>query len=164
MSLAKRLLETLSVPVAVGHAELLISASIGVALYPNDGQTTEDLLRNADTAMYRAKADGKATCRFFEADMDAALEARRRLEGRLRKAVLEGKLEVAFQPLVRSDNHVPVGFEALVRWKNEELGSISPAQFIPVAEETGLIVPLGGWWCARRASKRHAGQCLFASR
>jgi diguanylate cyclase (GGDEF)-like protein len=145
MSLAERLLDTLQAPIRVTDAEVVISASIGVALFPEDGRTTEELLRNADTAMYRAKADGKATYRFFEAQMDAALEARRRLEFRLRQAIAEGQLEVAFQPLVSSTDHRPVGFEALVRWHDAELGVISPTDFIPVAEETGLILPLGAF-------------------
>ncbi len=143
MTLAERLLDALSMPIRLADAEVAVSASIGVALYPDDGFTADELLRNADTAMYRAKADGKATCRFFEAQMDAALEARRRLETRLRQAVVEERLEVAFQPLVSSDDHRPLGFEALVRWNDDELGSISPADFIPVAEETGLIIAIG---------------------
>ncbi|WP_018229101.1 bifunctional diguanylate cyclase/phosphodiesterase [Methyloversatilis universalis] len=143
MALAERLLETLQTPIRLADAEVAISASIGVALYPDDGATTEDLLRNADTAMYRAKADGKATCRFFEAQMDAALESRRRLEFRLRHAITSETLEIAFQPLVGSRDGHPVAFEALVRWNDAELGYISPADFIPVAEETGLILPIG---------------------
>ncbi|MCW5623886.1 MAG: EAL domain-containing protein, partial [Burkholderiales bacterium] len=143
MTLAERLIEALQAPIRVADAEVTISASIGVALFPEDGQTIEDLLRNADTAMYLAKADGKATCRFFEAQMDAALEARRRLEARLRQAVANDKLQVAYQPLVDSESHAPLGFEALVRWHDDEFGPVSPADFIPVAEETGLIIAIG---------------------
>ena len=143
MALAERLLDVLSAPIRLRDAEVTVSTSIGVALFPDDGRKAEDLLRNADTAMYRAKADGKATCRFFESQMDVALEGRRRLEARLRQAVVEQRLEVAFQPLVRSDGYEPLGFEALVRWNDPVLGMISPADFIPVAEETGLIIPIG---------------------
>ncbi|MGH7444158.1 MAG: putative bifunctional diguanylate cyclase/phosphodiesterase, partial [Longimicrobiales bacterium] len=143
IALAERLLEVLHTPVFFDGVEIPISVSIGVALFPDDGSTVEELLRNADTAMYRAKADGKATCRFFEPQMDAALVARRRLEQRLRRAVAEDRLSVAYQPIVDSDHRAPLAFEALLRWTDEELGTVTPAEFIPVAEETGLIVPLG---------------------
>lgn len=156
MALAERLLDALQAPVPVGDAEVSVSASIGVALFPDDGNGIDDLLRNADTAMYRAKADGKATCRFFEAQMDAALEARRRLEFRLRQAIASDSLEIAFQPLVGSQDGHPVGFEALVRWNDAELGFISPADFIPVAEETGLILPIGEF-VLRRACEEAVG-------
>jgi diguanylate cyclase (GGDEF)-like protein len=141
--LAERLLEALQEPVRLGHAEVTVSVSIGVALYPVDGETMEELLRHADTALYRAKADGKATCRFFEPQMDAALGARRRLEARLRRAIVEERLSVAYQPVVDSASRSPLGFEALVRWNDEELGAITPNEFIPVAEESGLIMALG---------------------
>ncbi len=143
VGLADRLLASLSEPIAVGGTYVTISTSIGVAIYPKDGTTVEDLLRNADTAMYRAKADGKATCRFFEEAMDAALNQRRRLEGRLRTALAEGRLDLAFQPLVSSEDGGTVGFEALVRWHDAELGTVPPSDFIPVAESTGLIFAVG---------------------
>ncbi|MEO8298575.1 MAG: EAL domain-containing protein [Burkholderiales bacterium] len=143
VALAERLLDVLGAPVRLPGIELTISASIGVALYPDDGRTTGALLRSADTAMYRAKADGKATFRFFEPQMDAALEDRRRLELRLRHALKEGSLDVVYQPLVDSANRVTLGFEALARWNDAELGVIPPSEFIPVAEATGLIGPLG---------------------
>ncbi len=143
VGLADRLLASLSESIAVGNTTVSISTSIGVAIYPKDGTTVEDLLRNADTAMYRAKADGKATCRFFEEAMDAALNQRRRLEGRLRSALAEGRLDLAFQPLVSSEDGGTVGFEALVRWHDAELGTVPPSEFIPVAESTGLIFALG---------------------
>ncbi len=145
MALAQRLVERMKQPFRLADAEVVISVSIGIALFPSDGDAIEELLRNADTAMYRAKADGKATYRFFEADMDAALEARRRLETRLRRAINEQRLTISYQPLVSSETHVPLGFEALVRWHDEELGQVTPGEFIPVAEESGLIVPLGAF-------------------
>ncbi|MGE0861436.1 MAG: EAL domain-containing protein [Gammaproteobacteria bacterium] len=156
MCLAERLLDLLAAPLYIGGVEVTVSASIGVALYPTDGRTTDELLRNADTAMYRAKADGKATCRFFEAQMDAEVETRRRLEARLRQAVADERLQVFFQPLVGSGDHRPLGFEALVRWHDAELGNISPADFIPVAEQTGLIVAIGEQ-VLRRACREAAG-------
>jgi diguanylate cyclase (GGDEF)-like protein/PAS domain S-box-containing protein len=143
MVVADRILEAIRAPIALRNTEVVISGSIGVAVFPDDGGTIDELLRNADTAMYRAKADGKGTYRFFEADMDAALVVRRKLESRLRRAITEQRLDVVYQPLVDSQTQAPLGFEALVRWHDEELGQVSPVQFIPVAEETGMIVQLG---------------------
>jgi diguanylate cyclase len=141
--LAERLLEALQAPVRIGGAEVAVSVSIGIALFPNDGATVEDLLRNSDTAMYRAKSDGKATFRFFEPHMDAALVARRRLENGLRRAVADERLTVMYQPIVDSESRTPVAFEALVRWNDPELGMVPPSAFIPVAEEAGLIIQIG---------------------
>jgi diguanylate cyclase (GGDEF)-like protein/PAS domain S-box-containing protein len=143
MIFVDRLLEALQVPVQLEYGDVAPSVSIGIAVYPDDGATVEEMLRNADTAMYRAKADGKATSRFFEPHMDAALVARRKLERRLRLAVAERRLTVAYQPIVEAHGRTPLGFEALVRWTDDELGTIAPTDFIPVAEETGLIVPIG---------------------
>jgi diguanylate cyclase (GGDEF)-like protein/PAS domain S-box-containing protein len=143
MALADRLLATLQAPVELAYGEVLVSASIGIAIHPDDGVTIEDLLRNADTAMYRAKADGKSMICFFEPHMEAALLARRSLEQGLRRAVVEKRFSVAYQPIVESRTRQPLGFEALVRWHDSERGTVMPADFIPVAEETGLIVPIG---------------------
>ncbi|MEQ9125305.1 MAG: EAL domain-containing protein, partial [Alphaproteobacteria bacterium] len=148
---AERVLDAIRQPIALPDAEAVISGSIGVAVYPDDGETIEALLRNADTAMYRAKADGKGVFKFFEAEMDAALVTRRKLENRLRRAIAEERLEVFYQPLVASVTQEPLGFEALLRWRDEELGHVSPGEFIPVAEETGLIIPLGDF-VLRRAT------------
>ncbi len=140
--LAERIIEALKQPIQTGVTEVTISASIGVALYPVDGTSPEELLRNADVAMARAKADGKGICRFFEPQMNAALAARRRIESGLRRAISEGRLTVAYQPIVDARSRATLGFESLARWWDPEMGEVTPAEFIPVAEETGLIVPI----------------------
>jgi diguanylate cyclase (GGDEF)-like protein/PAS domain S-box-containing protein len=145
MTFANRLLDALQVPVQLEYGEVVPTVSIGIALFPDNGATVEDLLRNADTALYRAKADGKSTTRFFEPQMDAALVARRTLERGLRRALADDRFTVAYQPIVEAHGRALLGFEALVRWTDDELGQVAPASFIPVAEETGLIVPIGAF-------------------
>lgn len=145
ISLAQRLVDALREPVRIGHTDCTVSASIGVAVYPSDGDEVDDLIRNADTAMYRAKADGKATFRFFEAGMNEVLEQRRRLEQRLRVALAGEGMGLAYQPLVDCGARDVIGFEVLARWVDAELGPVAPLEFIPVAEESGLIVRLGDY-------------------
>jgi predicted signal transduction protein with EAL and GGDEF domain len=123
----------------------MIDTSIGIAIAPSDGTEPNELLKNADMALYRAKADGRGTYRFFEPAMDARMKARRTLELALRTALLNGEFELHYQPLVRLFDHKVTGCEALLRWKHPERGTVSPTEFIPVAEEIGLIVPLGEW-------------------
>ena len=120
-------------------------ASIGIALAPEHGVDLDQILKNADLAMYAAKSAGRRTYRFFEPDMDAQVKARRKLEMDLRQAIADEALEVYYQPCVSlADNRI-TGCEALVRWRHPERGMISPAEFIPIAEETGLINQLGEW-------------------
>ena len=128
----------------LGH-HLTTDASIGVAMAPQDGTDLDQLIKNADLAMYGAKSDGRRTYRFFEPAMDARAKARLTLERDLRQALVDGGFEIHYQPLVDLKRDEVTGCEALLRWRHPERGMISPADFIPVAEDTGLIVELGEW-------------------
>jgi predicted signal transduction protein with EAL and GGDEF domain len=132
-----------------GH-QVLVGTSIGIALVPTDGEDPDQILKNADMALYRAKADGRARFRFFTPDMDARAQARRTLEIDLRQALVAGEFELFYQPLVNLKTGLITGFEALMRWFHPRRGMVAPADFIPVAEEIGLLVPLGEW-ALRRA-------------
>jgi diguanylate cyclase (GGDEF)-like protein/PAS domain S-box-containing protein len=138
-----------------GH-QLSTDASIGIALAPQDGTDLDQLIKNADLAMYGAKAGGRRTHRFFEPAMDASAKARLAMEQDLRQALVDGGFEIHYQPLVNLHRDEVTGCEALLRWRHPERGMISPAEFIPVAEDTGLIVELGEWVlktaCAEAAS------------
>ena len=142
-ALARRFLAEIGEPFDVMGHQVLIGASVGIALAPGDGDDADRVLKNADLALYRAKAEGKGAFRFFEAEMDARAQARRRLEMDLRQALLAGVLEIHYQPLVHLENGQVSGLEALLRWPHPERGFIPPSEFIPVAEETGLIASLG---------------------
>jgi diguanylate cyclase (GGDEF)-like protein/PAS domain S-box-containing protein len=143
--MAERLVKAISKPFDLGAQQTMIGTSVGIALYPGDGEEGEDLVRAADTALYRAKEAGRGTFRFFEAEMDVRLQDRRKLERDLRQALAGDQLKVHYQPLADCGGGNIVGFEALVRWNHPERGAISPVQFIPLAEECGLIMPLGAW-------------------
>jgi diguanylate cyclase (GGDEF)-like protein len=144
-SLATRLVEILGRPYNVSGHTLNIGASVGIAVYPADGNDGEALLRHGDLALYRAKADGRGAWRHFEPSMDAELAARRTLEAELRRAVEEGQFELAYQPQIGLQPDEIIGFEALLRWCNPTRGFVSPSSFIPLAEESGLIIPIGEW-------------------
>jgi diguanylate cyclase (GGDEF)-like protein len=128
----------------LGH-QITTDASIGIALAPQDGTDLDQLLKHADLAMYDAKAAGRRTYRFFEPGMDARVKARHQLELDLRHAIVTGEFEVHYQPIVDLKNDAVAGCEALLRWRHPERGMISPAEFIPIAEDAGLINELGDW-------------------
>jgi diguanylate cyclase (GGDEF)-like protein len=150
IELVKRIFDAIREPFeCLGH-RLLTDASIGIALAPRDGTDLDQLLKNADLAMYSAKADGRRTYRFFEPEMDARIQARRILELDLRQAIdndgfVAGGFEIYYQPLLRLSDDAITGCEALLRWRHPERGLISPSEFIPVAEEIGVISQLGEW-------------------
>jgi diguanylate cyclase (GGDEF)-like protein len=143
--LASRIIEVLSEPYEVDGQEIIVGASIGVAIAPGDGDDADQLLKNADMALYRAKADGRGMFHFFEAEMDARLQARRKLEMEVRKAVTQNEFEVYYQPIVDLKDNQVTAFEALVRWNHPERGLVMPDEFISVAEKLGLIGPIGEW-------------------
>ena len=143
--LAGELLELLKAPGRYEGQELVMGASLGISLYPDDGRTREALLANADMALYRAKESGRGAYRFFKREMDETIRERRTLARELRQAIIDEQLIVHYQPLARASDGEVCGFEALVRWKHPVRGMIPPLDFIPVAEECGLIGPLGEW-------------------
>ncbi len=143
--LCRRVIETLATPFNLDGHEVVITASVGVALIPMDGSIPGRLMQNADIALYRAKEEGRNTFRFFEAGMDARLQARKALERDLRLALARDELELFYQPKVELGHNRLSGVEALVRWHHPERGLVPPGEFIGVAEETGLILVLGEW-------------------
>jgi diguanylate cyclase (GGDEF)-like protein len=142
---ADRLISVLSARYDLDGLEVIVGASVGIAMSPGDGATCEELMRNADMALYRSKADGGGVHRFFEREMDRQAQKRRDMERDLRRAFAAGEFELHYQPLVDIAANRISGFEALLRWYHPEKGMISPAEFIPVAEDIGLIVALGEW-------------------
>jgi len=154
--LAQRLIAAVEAPTDIGSAQITLTTSVGIAIAPRDGDDREALLKHAELALYRAKADGRGTYRFFEHEMDAVTEARHRLELDLRRALRNDEFRLYFQPLVELSSNRINGFEALLRWQHPERGLLLPAEFIPVAEATGLIIPIGEWVLRRACTEASA--------
>ncbi len=143
--LARQIIENLSQPYSIEGASVVIGVSIGIALAPDDGVTSEALIRNADLALYAAKDAGRGRHHFYAADLHADAEERRQLEHDLREALQQGGLELYYQPVVNTATEKISGFEALLRWNHPVHGFLSPAKFVPIAEEAGLIASIGEW-------------------
>src|SRR5581483_10461754 len=138
-ALAHRVIEVVKAPYAIDGHQVVIGTSVGIAVCPLDGTDPDQLIRNADLALYRAKGDGRGTYRFFEREMDAQMQVRRSTENDLRKALAAGEFELHYQPVVNLASDEVSGFEALVRWRHPEKGVVAPGAFIPLAEEIGMI-------------------------
>ena len=142
---AARIVKALSAPYPIDGIDVVIGASVGIALFPDDGANADELTKNADLALYQAKSDGGQRHRFFQQDLQRAARERRELEADLRHALGERQLEVHYQPLVDISGRRVTGFEALLRWRHPTRGMIAPNDFIPIAEANGMIVPIGEW-------------------
>jgi diguanylate cyclase (GGDEF)-like protein len=152
-ALARRLVETIGAPFELDGHQVVVGTSIGITLAPGDGLDADALLKAADLALYRAKGEGRGRWRFFEPEMDERVQQRRALELDLRRALVEGEFELYYQPIVEVASRRVSGLEALLRWHHPERGIVGPDSFIPLAEEIGLIVPIGEWVLKRACAE-----------
>jgi len=159
--IAKRISDAVSVPFILGDEEVVVTPSIGISVYPYDGNSVEELVKNADTAMFHAKEKGRNNYQFYTNSMSATAFERLSMENALRKALVKDEFQVYYQPKIDLKTERAIGLEALLRWNHPDMGMVSPADFIPLAEETGLIVPIGEWVlrtvCEQMSAWHHAG-------
>jgi diguanylate cyclase (GGDEF)-like protein/PAS domain S-box-containing protein len=159
-TLLRRVLETVAAPIALGKQVFTVTCSIGVSVYPDDGGEAQQLLKHADIAMYRAKEGGRNQVQFYEAAMHTRIAERTLIEGELRHALARNELSLEYQPKVDLRSGAVIGMEALLRWRHPTLGMVSPARFIPVAEETGMIVAIGRWVLRTACAQNKAWQAV----
>ena len=155
------ILESLSRPCLLKGNDAFISASIGVTVFPDDGITAETLLRKADSAMHLAKERGRNNFQFFKQEIDIGAQRKRELEKALRKAMGNNEFSLNYQPIIDADNGGVVSAEALIRWRNPKKGLVSPDEFIPLAEEIGLILPIGEWVLRQACKDAAAWKDIF---
>ena len=163
-ALAQRFIAMIAEPFDIEGHQIVIGTSVGIAVAPNDGTHSDQLLKNADMALYRAKGDGRGTHRFFEREMDARLQARRLLELDIRKALAAEEFELHYQAQVNLATDRVTGFEALIRWRRPGRGLVAPGEFIPLAEENGLIIPIGEWVLRTACAEAPGGPTPCGSR